>query len=219
MTDWIDLLDFRVDSFIGVLPQEYEAPQPLEIALSLGLDLEEAGERDDLACTVDYAQVCAEVTFLAQAGHWRLLETLGLAILRHLLSAPADGEARARLERVRVGLRKPTILGGRAVPGVRMERSAAWCDPERWKIATGVRADVLVEAADVGAYRIDLQPGAAWDLGRPVEVRVLAGSVFTEAASMSVGDQGQWTGARALQAPSDKSATLLVVAAPPLALP
>jgi len=213
MRDWIDLLDFRVDAFIGVLPQEYEAPQPLEIALSLGLDLEEAGERDDLTCTVDYAQVCAEVTFLAQAGHWRLLETLGLAILRHLLSVPADGEARARVERVRVGLRKPTILGGRAVPGVRMERDAAWCDPERWTLGTGVRADVLAEAADVGAYRIDLRPGASWDPGRPTKMRVLAGSVSTAVGPMSAGDQGHWTEVRA---PDVRSATLLVVAAPPL---
>lgn len=213
--DWIDLTAFRTDAFIGVLPEEAQAPQPLDIEVGMGLDLQGAGDSDDLAGTIDYARVCEEVTFLAQAGHWRLLESLGLAILRHLLSRPAVGEARAAAERVRVTLRKPAILQGRAIPGVVMERGVEWCEPAQRMPAPGIGAAVLCETRNVGAYRVGLMPGATWDIGRPLEVRVLAGAVSTSSATMAAGEQGQWTGDHPLEA-GESGATLLVVADPPL---
>lgn len=202
--DWIALEDFDLDLIIGVLAEEQLAPQPVQMRVGLGLDLEEAGETDALESTVDYAAVCADLTFLAQAGHWRLLETLALACLRHLLT---DN----RVERARIELRKPTILGGRAVPGIRMERARSWRHVDRM-LSEGVEIEVLAVTEAVGAYRVRLKPGARWHIGSPVHFRVLDGSIFTDDLVVVAGDEAGGSG----ELHTEVGASLLLVARPPL---
>ena len=202
--DQITLEGLSLDVIVGILPEEQEHPQPLRVDLSLGLDLQEAGETGDLAASVDYGRVRDEVVFLCAAGHWRLLETLALALLRHLLGPPVGGAA--AVQEARIALRKPEILDG-PVPGVVLSRPARWCALlERRAVAEGVTAEILVETEDVGAYRVHL--AGAWDLGRAAEVRVLAGRTDR----LEAGGQALWTGER----PLEGEATLLVVARPPL---
>jgi len=214
--DQIELERFVVECIVGVLPSEQAAPQPVEIEVALGLDLDAAGDMDDLGNTVDYAATCAEVTFLAKAARFRLLETFGLAVLRHLLSPPAPGEGRTALDSARIVLRKPAVLGGRAVPGVRIERKAKWRKVAARNLAEGVRAEVLVETADVGVYRVLLTKESRFNVKHPVEVRVLAGHVATKDDSLEPGEQAAWSGEQALVAGED-GAALLIVARPPLA--
>jgi len=213
--DWVELDRFRVDCVVGLLAAEQTTAQPVEIEVGLGLDLDAAGDMDDLGNSVDYGAVCDELTFLAKAGRFRLLETFGLAVLRHLLSAPAPGEGRRPLEAARVALRKPSILGGRAVPGVKMERDAKWRKVAARVLAEGVVADVFVETIDGGVYRVLLAKEARFTVPRPVELRVLAGHVATEADSLEPGEQASWSGAQALVAGED-GAALLLVSRPPL---
>lgn len=215
--DYVELERFVVACVVGVLPSERETPQPLEIEIGLGLDLDAAGDMDDLGNTVDYAAVCDEMTFLAKAGHFRLLETLGLAALRHLLSPPAPGEGRRPLDSARVVLRKPAILKGRAVPGIRMERKAKWRKVAARILAEGVRAEVLVETNEVGVYRVLLAKDSRFNVPRPVEIRVVAGHVSTEADSLQPGEQAVWSGAQSLVAGEDGAALLLVARSPLLA--
>ena len=101
--DSIELTDFSIECTIGILKEEQQSTQPLEIELSMGLDLSECGDTGDLALSVDYAAVANEITFLAKTGHWRLLETLGLAICRMLLTSPPTG--RGRISNVEFALR------------------------------------------------------------------------------------------------------------------
>ena len=52
----------------GVLPEERDRAQPLEIDLDLWADLSAAGRSDDLADTVDYGAVCGRVAEVCASG-------------------------------------------------------------------------------------------------------------------------------------------------------
>ncbi len=69
----------------GVYEQEKEKGQHFLIDLTLCLDLKEAGERDDLARTVDYGKVCTFVSEYASSVRYDLLETLAEELSRALL--------------------------------------------------------------------------------------------------------------------------------------
>ena len=127
--DCIQLTDFRVSCIIGVLDREQSEPQPLDVEVRMWLDLVPAGDTDDLSDTVDYAAVREEIAFLAEHGHWRLLESLGVAALRHLLAPPLHQMARAQIHRAELRMRKPTILGGDAVPGITMSARRRVVEP------------------------------------------------------------------------------------------
>lgn len=91
----------------GVLPQERELGQRLAVDLEMLLDLTEAGRRDDLSRTVDYAKV------------FRLVKELVTGPSRQLLETVAEDIAAAVLERfpvaeVVVRVKKPAApLPGR----------------------------------------------------------------------------------------------------------
>lgn len=64
----------------GVLPEEQTRPQPFEIDVELGVDLEKAGESDALEDTVDYAAVCEAVSRIVRTERYHLLERLATRI-------------------------------------------------------------------------------------------------------------------------------------------
>lgn len=64
----------------GVLPEEQTRPQPFEIDVELGVDLERAGESDALDDTVDYAAVCEAVSRIVRTERYQLLERLATRI-------------------------------------------------------------------------------------------------------------------------------------------
>lgn len=175
--DQITIDDFRVDCLVGVLDFEQQVPQPIHLRVALGLDLGPSGDNDDLAETVDYAGVRDVLTFLAVEGHFRLIETLALAMLRAVLALPAHGEARAVVAQAEVEIRKPTILGG-PVPGVRLSRDAAWARAST--VATeigGARVEVLHEVERHGSWRVILPPGTTWRAPANTPGLVIAGAV------------------------------------------
>ncbi len=55
--DRLSLLGMRFEGRHGVLPGEKQAAQPFEVDVVLHADLSTAAERDDLATTVDYAEL------------------------------------------------------------------------------------------------------------------------------------------------------------------
>jgi 7,8-dihydroneopterin aldolase/epimerase/oxygenase len=175
LTDWIRLTGLHTECVIGVLPEEREIPQPLEIEVRLGLDLGSAGDSGDLARTVSYDAVADAVEWLALSGRWGLLESLAVAAARLLLAPPAPAEARAQIDRVRIDLRKPQALGGQVVPEVSLEREASWCRLHVRAVATGVAAEVLCETPTRAAYRIHLAPEASWRPPDDAEVHFLPG--------------------------------------------
>jgi dihydroneopterin aldolase len=149
-------LDVRLSCIVGILPRERVEPQPLEIRLELELDLGGVGDTGDLARGVDYAAIDDQVRFLAVEGRFRLLESLGLAILRVVLAPP--------VERACVRIVKPAVLRA-SVPAVRLARDAAW--------AGAGAPDVVIDVSEVEVRRVTLAPGETLASGVAL---VLAGS-------------------------------------------
>jgi 7,8-dihydroneopterin aldolase/epimerase/oxygenase len=117
MTDRIELRGLRVAAICGVLPEERERPQPLEVDLDLVADLSEAGGTDDLAATIDYGRVCADVDQVIAELRPQLLERLAEKIAEAVL-------AHDRVQEVTVAVRKlrPPVPQQLATSGVRITR-------------------------------------------------------------------------------------------------
>jgi len=117
--DRIELRGLRVMARVGVLPQEKEADQPLELDLDLLVDLTAAGASDALADTVDYGAVCDAAVAAVEAGHVDLLERLAAGVAEAVLAADD------RIAGVELAVRKlrPPVPHDLASSGVRLVRS------------------------------------------------------------------------------------------------
>jgi len=172
MLDQLTLSSLRVQGTLegsprdGVLHDRTEAPTPtpLEVDLELHVDLESAGRTDDIAHTVDLALVARVVEAIATDGHWSLLETLGLAIVRTLLLPPAPGEARARIDALTLRIRRSAWMRSHATPGIVLHRARHWCTTERRVLGPGVAADIIAETRHTELFRVRLTPGARFTL-------------------------------------------------------
>ena len=84
-SDCIQLPGLRVLCIVGVLPEERERPQPLELDIDIFSDLAAAGESDELNDTVDYGAVTETVTEICLRAKAQLLERLAQLVAEHLL--------------------------------------------------------------------------------------------------------------------------------------
>ena len=157
-------LEADLSCIVGILPREREEPQPIHVSLRMELGLDGPGETGDLSEGVDYAAVDAQIRFLAVAGRFRLLETLGLAILRTVLLPPALGEARAQVGRATVRIAKPAVLLA-AQPGVELTRTASWAARPAEALPGGGTADPIVAVPEVAVRRLTLPAGAGFSYG------------------------------------------------------
>lgn len=177
-SDWIYLGKIKFPCIVGLYEDEQRTPQALAVELGMGLDLD-AAAGGDLSHSVHYVAALDQVQFIAQEGRWRLLESLAAAILRHLLRAPAPGEARAAIERVKVRVSKPGYLKGRAIPTVELVRERAWCGAEPPPPAPGATSvHPLTLTPKSGAYHVDLAAGARFELPDGMSAFVLAGELL-----------------------------------------
>ena len=74
--DRIDINGLRVVTTIGVLPHEREIAQPLQVDVSMHVDLHDAGFSDELSDTANYGAVTEALTALARESKDLLLERL-----------------------------------------------------------------------------------------------------------------------------------------------
>lgn len=171
--DWIEVRDLAVTCLVGVLEHEQRGVQRVEVDLGLRLDLGAAGDEDALEASLDYALAAEQVRFLAEHGRFRLLESLGLAALRLVLSPPHPLEARATVTEAWIRLAKPEVLGGNPVPVVQLWRSAealAAGGP-----VAGSSGSWLLRLPMASVARRVLAPGEAWRQGPDQAALVLAG--------------------------------------------
>ena len=117
--DVVELRGLRVLAVIGVLPEELERAQPVELDLDVHLDLALAGTSDNLGDTVDYGHLCQVAANVATVGHVALLEALAERIAAAVLEA--DG----RIAAVTVVARKlrPPVPQDLGTAGVRITRT------------------------------------------------------------------------------------------------
>lgn len=83
--DIIFLRDLKVETLIGVYEWEKRVPQALQIDLEIALPSSRAGQSDDLADALDYAQIAAHIQEVLSTRHFGLLEALAEHIARILL--------------------------------------------------------------------------------------------------------------------------------------
>ena len=104
----------------GVLASEKELAQPFTVDVDLNVDLAAAGEHDDLAASVSYADVAADAAAVIAGDSVDLVETLAARVAEACL-------ARELVEAVRVTVHKPHAPVGVPFEGVsvtvRRERS------------------------------------------------------------------------------------------------
>lgn len=116
--DRIEIRGLRVSARCGVLPEERERAQPLEIDVDLIGDLTRPGATDDLSDTADYGAVCDLIESVCATEAPRLLE--------HLAEMLAAGILRTqRVDAATIAVRKlrPPVPQQLATSGVRITRS------------------------------------------------------------------------------------------------
>ncbi len=98
--DSITLRGMRFHTCVGLLPHEESVPQPLDVDLTVWLDLRHVGETDSPRRLLDYRSLYGLVADTVGTSHHRLLEALCEKIAGRALELD-------RVERVRVSARKP----------------------------------------------------------------------------------------------------------------
>ncbi len=118
MTDQIEISAIRTVAIVGALPHEREIPQPLQIDLTLDVDLGDAGRSDDLEDTVHYGWVADQVVAVVSESKDVLLERLAARVADEVLTFD-------RVEAVTVTLTKlrPPIAVDAASTAVRISRT------------------------------------------------------------------------------------------------
>ena len=86
--DRIELRGLVITTTIGVLEQERAIAQPLQLDLSLLVNLRQAGQSDDLGDTVHYGEVTERVAQVVRSAQDRLLERLAERVAESVLAIP-----------------------------------------------------------------------------------------------------------------------------------
>lgn len=86
--DRIELRGLVITTIIGTLPHERTLAQPLQIDLSLFVNLRQAGQSDDLGDTVHYGEVTERVAQVVRGAQDRLLERLAERVAESVLAMP-----------------------------------------------------------------------------------------------------------------------------------
>jgi dihydroneopterin aldolase len=118
MPDRIELRGLRASGICGVLPEERERPQPLEVDLDIVADLSKAGRSDSLEDTVDYGAICSIVERVITTEGFNLLERLADRIAEVVLADDGVAEVEVAVRKLR-----PPVPQQLATSGVRITRS------------------------------------------------------------------------------------------------
>ena len=100
MADKIILTGLELFGRHGCTEQERKYSQPFVVDTELEFDFSQAGKSDDLADTIDYVAVLADIRAIVEGTSRNLIETVAIEIAETLLSRYA------RLDAVKIILRK-----------------------------------------------------------------------------------------------------------------
>jgi FolB domain-containing protein len=154
---WIHGME--LSSVIGVYQGEKISPQPLILDFGLSFDLSASARTDDIALTVNYARLTAEIRFLMETGRFLLIETAAEALCSWILSPPTPDAPRPQVDSVELLLHKPKALGPRGgVPTVQITRQVSSQTLKQENTTFG-RIDVIHEGKTQGIYRMSIAPG------------------------------------------------------------
>ncbi len=107
MSDRILLQNMVFEACHGVNDVERREAQRFEVDVEMSLDLQPAGEADELARTIDYREVFAITREVVESTSYQLIEALAEAIAHAVLARFQE------MDEVMVRVRKPQVqLGG-----------------------------------------------------------------------------------------------------------
>lgn len=149
--DRIEIQGLTVECVIGILPAERDRTQPLEVGLSLRLDLGEAGRSGRIADTVDYAVVHEQIAAMLGFRRYKLLENAAEELAAMLLGV------HARIDAVELTLIKPQALAHGRSAAVTISRSRVDY-PRRSEASRFGEVEVLLETREAGLYLLHVDP-------------------------------------------------------------
>ncbi|TMC51771.1 MAG: dihydroneopterin aldolase [Chloroflexi bacterium] len=115
--DRIELRGMSFQGRHGVRPAERAQPQEFKVDLEIDADLEEAGQSDRLADTVDYTQARKAAQEVIEGQSMKLLESLATAIAQRVLELPRVGAVSVRVAK------RPASMEPIEAAAVRIERT------------------------------------------------------------------------------------------------
>lgn len=102
MTDHLRIRGLEVMTTIGVPDEEREQPQRVLVDAEISLDLRRAAASDDVADTVDYGRLVADIEDLAATGERKLLERLADEIAQLILGYDSVSEVAVEVAKGKV---------------------------------------------------------------------------------------------------------------------
>lgn len=82
--DYIHIKDMEFYGYHGVLPEETKLGQRFRVTLAIATDLQHAGETDNLAHTVSYAEVYDICQKIVEGKPYKLIETVAEQVAREV---------------------------------------------------------------------------------------------------------------------------------------
>jgi 7,8-dihydroneopterin aldolase/epimerase/oxygenase len=119
--DRIVLRGIRAHGRHGARPGERDNAQPFDVDVTAEIDLRPAQASDELADTVDYAELHSRLVGVVASTSYALLERLAGDLLAAVF-------ADCRVVRAEISIAKPGILDG-ATPSVTLRRANPGYDP------------------------------------------------------------------------------------------
>ena len=117
--DFIFIEELRVQAWVGIYPREKIAPQTVELHLTFGVP-DAAAEQDDIADTINYAEVIERIRGELAERHFNLIETLGEFVVNLLFDEFGAPWVKIRIAKIGVmkGVRRVGVFIQRGREGV-----------------------------------------------------------------------------------------------------
>lgn len=117
--DFIFIEELRVQAWVGIYPREQIAPQTVELNLTFGVP-DSAAERDEIADTINYAEVIERIRKELSERHFNLIETLGEFVVNLLVEEFGAPWVKIRIAKIGVmkGVRRVGVFIQRGREGV-----------------------------------------------------------------------------------------------------
>ncbi len=124
--DFIFIEELRVQAWVGIYPREKAAPQTVELNLTFGVP-DAAAECDDIADTINYAEVIERIRKELAERHFNLIETLGEFVVKLLFDEFGAPWVKIRIAKIGVmkGVRRVGVFIQRGRDGLPPADSAA----------------------------------------------------------------------------------------------
>ena len=113
--DTVIIRDLSLETIVGLYPWERIVRQRLCVDVDMATDIRQAAANDDLQYTIDYSAVCESIIALADAGKYRLIETLAENIAAMI-------QQQYSVAWVKVVVKKRDVMTNASCVGIAIER-------------------------------------------------------------------------------------------------